>query len=424
MKKIIFGLVLLGLTRLSFAQEKGVKFEKVLTWSQVKSKARLTNKCIFIDLYATWCGPCKAMDNMVFPSEKAGIFINEKFISVKVQTDRTLNDNEFVKSWYNDASSMANKYQVSAFPCLLFFSPEGKLISKEIGYRGVDDLIVSAKEAIIRLNNRNVEMKKFQDGKLTPLEVQKLAISIKETGEIDDAQKIADDYINNYLLKSKSIDSLNKEDMDFMSHFFGTSNSISFDFFMKQPEKVNQFLGKYFAEAKIMDFIDKKYLPQQNGWTESKPNWNLLEKNITAKFGHLGQEIVWAKRTLYYRDAQDWTNYGKYYRLYFTKALKHSIIHTNNMSWFVFQNVDDFEILKFAIEVMKYSLENNDQNNIEAYDTYANLLYKVGRTKEAIAWEEKVIKLKKGAPDEKLYTDALEKMRKGEKTWGLNANNL
>ena len=49
-------------------------------------------------------------------------------------------------------------------------------------------------------------------------------------------------------------------------------------------------------------------------------------------------------------------------------------------------------------------------------DTYSNLLHKVGKTKEAIEWQEKAI----AAVDEASkaeYQATLEKMKKGEPTW-------
>src|SRR5687768_17445714 len=83
--------------------EKGIKFEQGLSWDQIKAKAKAQNKYIFIDSYATWCGPCKAMDQDVYPSEKVGNFFNDKFVSVKVQFDKMEQDTEQVKKWYADA---------------------------------------------------------------------------------------------------------------------------------------------------------------------------------------------------------------------------------------------------------------------------------------------------------------------------------
>ena len=50
-------------------------------------------------------------------------------------------------------------------------------------------------------------------------------------------------------------------------------------------------------------------------------------------------------------------------------------------------------------------------------DTYANILHKLGNTKEAILWEKKALALVKSEEEKKTYQEALTKMEKGEKTW-------
>jgi len=59
MRRVLFVLFsyLLGLTA-----QRGVEFDRDLTWQQVKLKAKAENKYIFMDCYATWCGPCKKME--------------------------------------------------------------------------------------------------------------------------------------------------------------------------------------------------------------------------------------------------------------------------------------------------------------------------------------------------------------------------
>ncbi len=38
---------------------KVIHFENGLSWEQIKEKAKAEHKYIFVDCYATWCGPCK-----------------------------------------------------------------------------------------------------------------------------------------------------------------------------------------------------------------------------------------------------------------------------------------------------------------------------------------------------------------------------
>jgi hypothetical protein len=49
-------------------------------------------------------------------------------------------------------------------------------------------------------------------------------------------------------------------------------------------------------------------------------------------------------------------------------------------------------------------------------DTYANLLYKLGKKNEAIAWQQKAVDAS-SENERPGYQTTLDKMKKGEKTW-------
>ena len=55
---------LMGATVLK-AQNNGVKFIEDKSLSDVLAQAGKANKYAFVDVYATWCGPCKYMTSQV-----------------------------------------------------------------------------------------------------------------------------------------------------------------------------------------------------------------------------------------------------------------------------------------------------------------------------------------------------------------------
>ena len=50
-------------------------------------KAKEEDKIIFVDVYATWCGPCKMMDREVFSQEKVAEYYNATFVNAKFDSD-------------------------------------------------------------------------------------------------------------------------------------------------------------------------------------------------------------------------------------------------------------------------------------------------------------------------------------------------
>ncbi len=147
MYRIFYLLVLLPLISSAQNAETGIDFTQNLNWQQIQQKAKNENKFIFVDCYATWCKPCKMMDSMVYTLSDVGAALNKSFISVKVQMDTSGRDAQNIKAWYKDANEIKQKYSVTSFPTFLFFSPEGELVHKGIGYMHSSGFIPLADDA-------------------------------------------------------------------------------------------------------------------------------------------------------------------------------------------------------------------------------------------------------------------------------------
>jgi tetratricopeptide (TPR) repeat protein len=87
----------------------------------------------------------------------------------------------------------------------------------------------------------------------------------------------------------------------------------------------------------------------------------------------------------------------------------------NDYAWTVFQNCPDMTCVADALDWSKRSFK--DQPNPAFMDTYANILYKMGRKDDAITWEQKAADLTPAADEKAGYLSTIDKMKKGEKTW-------
>src|SRR6266404_8526226 len=67
--------------------EQGIQFIEA-DWSKALQEAKKQKKLIFIDAYASWCGPCKLLKKNTFPNKEAGEFFNRNFINVAINMEK------------------------------------------------------------------------------------------------------------------------------------------------------------------------------------------------------------------------------------------------------------------------------------------------------------------------------------------------
>ncbi len=120
---------------------KGIQFYRG-TWDDALTLAKSENKLIFVDVYATWCGPCKKLKKYTFSSEKAGNYFNSNFINVTIDGER------------GEGALLAAQYGVKSYPSLYLIDNEGRIIVKSEGYQSASRLIKWAKAALARLSDQ------------------------------------------------------------------------------------------------------------------------------------------------------------------------------------------------------------------------------------------------------------------------------
>jgi thioredoxin 1 len=113
----------------------GVHFQKG-NWQQALDLAKKENKLVFLDIYATWCGPCKQLKKYTFADKSAGEFFNKNFVNMALDGEQ------------EEGAALAQKFRIEAYPTLMFVTPEGELITKSPGFRTAPDLINLGKEIL------------------------------------------------------------------------------------------------------------------------------------------------------------------------------------------------------------------------------------------------------------------------------------
>lgn len=375
----------------SVSAEEGIIFESG-KWSEIIAKAQKENKLIFLDAFASWCGPCKWMSKNIFTNDTVAQFYNNNFVNAKIDMEK------------GEGIEIAKKYGVVAYPTLLYINSKGELVHRTCGSVPTQEFIINGKNALNPEKQLLTIKKKF--GK-NPSD-SRLAMAyftIAEQGCMG-----VDEEVSLYFKSQKESALKSPENWNIMKRFLNDADSKAFNFLLKNREE----FGKLYS----VDSVDQKITTVYEMSLR-----NLIRTNNTEAFaklkekikssGNSGSEKILLNADMsMYQKKKDWSNYSETAEIYINKYGLNDAIALNKIAWTFYESVDDQNMMLKAEEWAKKSTELMDQyfNN----DTYAAILYKNGKMKEAEKAALKAIELaKKEGADYKETEDLLEKIRPG-----------
>lgn len=133
MKNFVWAICLFMITTSATAAE--INFLDNPVWSTVLEKAKKENKMIFLDAYATWCGPCKMMDAETYKDQAVADYYNANFINVKYDMEK------------GEGILLAQQFSVESYPSLLFINTDGAMLHRGVGYLDAPAFVVLGKAA-------------------------------------------------------------------------------------------------------------------------------------------------------------------------------------------------------------------------------------------------------------------------------------
>ena len=421
-KKIIYVLLLFAFSSYA-ADDKGIKFTEG-SWSEVLKEAKIQNKLIFIDIYTTWCGPCKMMSAKVFTETRVGEKFNTTFINYKIDAEK------------GAGIELAKTYAITAYPTYLFVNGSGELIYRAIGAMSAEKFIIEADKALsVNKNYKSSSEleKEFKAGKrdanflydymkrrslngsenamlldeylkeipVSEYKTEKVLALISENiGTIESkAFVILRDALDRYLNMTTSqqkyvLNGLSKAKRNTFKKAVDTRNKALLETLIDAVRATSYSEAGFEAE-------EKQFRLEYAKITRDGNNFKKIASKETAKLMAKTSEDLMAETQLKIMSfmegakAKNLDESAPQFKMILdnltNNAQKITSFQLNEYAWGYVQMINNQQDLEEALKWSERAIELIESP--ANLDTYANLLSKLGRKKEAIKAEKKAIKI-------------------------------
>jgi thiol-disulfide isomerase/thioredoxin len=429
---------------LGFSQ--GIVFEHG-TWKEVLEKAKQTSKPIFIDVYTSWCGPCKKMTKEIFLLEEVGKVYNTNFICYQIDAEK------------GEGVEIAKKYAVKAYPTYLFIKSDGVLYYTALGWMDAKKFIAESNNALSEINDtkplffwdKEYLQKKNDPKFLLDYILKRAKREVSNVVLFDEYLKLipqemrvsptivelykndgAELKVNSFAYKNLQTNSDKFVKMKFKYVYNILLDGVRNTMLEAAKSKNEQLLSTailafdQIPKNEINTYKEEIYIQYYKQTGETDKFVKTATKFCDDYLMKLNSDSIANKTKVSLQLFERQLNSGVYANMdslqlaktktWYTYRVSDKIgISLNENAWDVFEKVSDKKVLQNALRWSKRSLEIYPNSPLWL-DTYANLLYKLGQKEEAIAKEEEALRFAR-KEDTEGFEKTIMKMKADEKTW-------
>lgn len=213
-----------------------VEFIEVENLEQMKAaqkKASDQMLMLFVDVYATWCGPCKMMDSEVYSDPYVASYMNTHYVNVKMDGETDY------------GRIFVSEQQLEGYPTMFIFSDDGERISKIVGYTPPKDLVSSLKSVNGGYGKMKILRARYNNGTIGEEDFADYITVVREMGNQEKAEELTAEYVEKTMDQKRK---LSDSDIRVLAFYTDLDDSW-WDRFSADRERLKQVLKEDYMLA-------------------------------------------------------------------------------------------------------------------------------------------------------------------------------
>ncbi len=279
----------------SKAQIQFAEIENAGDWQEIVANSENTKRPVFLDIYATWCGPCKYLDRTVYTDSALASIFNREFVNARLD-----GESEFGRI-------MVGRYGLHAYPTMYFLNSAEKVITSIVGVREAPELaetgniIAENFMKIIQFEN------KLAENKLDNREMSEYHALLLSLGQNEKAARLSDSIIS--ALSDKEI-----LDPSYKSIIAGSITDLDgriFSVIKNNRQKAFEVWGNDTAEL-FLNNIYNASLGKAIGERDSAYMERIISEVLPVYLGSDSADMDYVRditHKIYYANTASWKNY-------------------------------------------------------------------------------------------------------------------
>ena len=348
---------------------QGIEFGH--SWEEAQKKAKEENKIIFVDAYASWCGPCKRLAKKIFPLEEVGSFFNAHFINLKLDMEKP------------NAKAFRSKHPVGAYPTLFFIAPDGKVVHKVRGApRTSDALIAQARLAFNKFDPTQDLQKQYESGARDKAFYLKYVTALRKSGK--STAKLLNEYLKMYP------DLSSEEDLKFVFEATESCDSKAFDLLVKNKKPIRSLVGETQFRARVAEACQNTVSKAIDFKVEDllREAKSKMKQHNPLEYDRFSIDADMQ----YYSALKDSKNYLKAAKKYVKKYTKHNLHKQYLTAHKIFKTFPlDKKVISYANKLLAKAADIGGRP--EYLVLQSKLLFSLDKKKEALSAAKKALAL-------------------------------